>query len=544
MGLPSAQSTLPQPGDEILGKYRVEEILGQGGMGVVYAARHGMLKQRVAMKFLRPEAVLKRDALPRFVREARAAASIESEHVARVLDAGVLDNGLPYMVLEYLHGLDLARLLGERGPLPVAQVADYLLQAIEGIAHAHALGIVHRDLKPSNLFLARRPDGSSRIKVLDFGISKAKRGLLDIDVELTRTNSVLGTPVYMAPEQLKNAKGVDHRADIWALGIIAYELLTGTLPFRADNALDLFRAIEDCDPDSLRGRRPELAAYPDLETMLIGCLRRERTERFQSVTELACALAAFGTHTGQRTLEKVKDVLPLGRAFRHEFASSPDENALEFASTLPDQDSGGTRVMVKGPVPEQESGPTRVMMVAPLSRDDHTTHPRLPRPAAIASSTLLSPGAKQLLGTWSEVISRIFTGGPTMLPRVWPQILNPPRILIGLGAFLATLVFLVSVIVVVGAKERPSATAAPVSQRHHVVAAPHALMEAPDPGQLVEVDPPAGAAPEVITATSLGPKRPPLATDSLRPKTPTTSCNPPYVLDSSGKRHWRLECLP
>src|SRR5262249_29408438 len=202
-------------GDVLAGKYRVERVLGRGGMGVVVQAMHVQLEQRVAIKFLLPQTVSNPDAVTRFAREARAASKIQGEHVARVLDVGTLESGAPFMVMEYLEGQDLSQLLESRGLLHVDEAIDYILQACEALAEAHAAGIVHRDLKPANMYLTKRADGSPIVKVLDFGISKviAKDSS---DASMTRTSALMGSPVYMSPEQMKATRNVDARADIWA----------------------------------------------------------------------------------------------------------------------------------------------------------------------------------------------------------------------------------------------------------------------------------------------------------------------------------------
>src|SRR6187399_2364915 len=198
-------------GQPLAGKYQIERVLGQGGMGVVVAAHHISLDEIVAIKFLLPEALGNAEAVARFEREARAAVMIKSEHVARVTDVGRLDNGAPYMVMELLKGRDLDVLVRERGPLPLAEVTDYLLQAGEAIAEAHGLGIVHRDLKPANLFLTRRADGSTCIKVLDFGISKLTNARATRDQGMTQTAAIMGSPLYMSPEHLMSSRDVDMR---------------------------------------------------------------------------------------------------------------------------------------------------------------------------------------------------------------------------------------------------------------------------------------------------------------------------------------------
>jgi len=285
----SQDATLPSPGDVIAGKYRVERLIGRGGMGAVFAAQHLILNQRVALKLLLGELADSQEASARFVNEARAAAQIQGEHVARVLDIGQLPTGVPFMVLEYLEGSDLAGILQQRGPLPVSEVADYALQALDALAQAHSAGIVHRDLKPANLFLTSRHDGTSLVKVLDFGISKnttAPSGM-------TSTRAVMGSPEYMSPEQLRTPRGVDARTDIWSLGVILYELLAGRVPFQAETLADLFMQICQVDPPSIRTLRPDVP--PAFEAVVMRCMAREPSARFQSVRELSTALLVFAS---------------------------------------------------------------------------------------------------------------------------------------------------------------------------------------------------------------------------------------------------------
>src|SRR5882724_4501839 len=226
--------------DELLAdKYRVERVLGQGGMGYVVAALHIQLQQRVAVKILMPDLCEDREAVERFLREARAAVRIQSEHVARVLDVGTLQDGSPYMVMEYLSGRDLARELDALSQIPVLDAVHYVLHACEAVAEAHALGVIHRDLKPANLFLTYRNDGSPLVKVLDFGVAKAlSRDSVELP-SLTATQSVIGSPQYMSPEQVRSPKTVDFRTDVWSLGIILHELLTGAPPFDGDTPFSL-----------------------------------------------------------------------------------------------------------------------------------------------------------------------------------------------------------------------------------------------------------------------------------------------------------------
>jgi serine/threonine protein kinase len=275
-------------GAVLAGKYRVERVLGQGGMGVVVQATHLQLGQAVAVKFLLPEVLSNHDIVHRFLREAQAAVRLKSEHVARVIDVGTLETGAPYMVLEYLDGTDLAHV--SRAHLTPGMVVDLILQACEALAEAHAIGIIHRDIKPANFFVTRRSDGSPVLKVLDFGISKAPVGA---EGNLTATQSVMGTPAYMSPEQMRSAKGADARSDIWSLGAVLYELLQGTQPFEADSfsAMCLKVAMEPMGPLTV-------PLPPGLADIVYRCLEKDPQHRFQNVAELAAALAPFAaTHT-------------------------------------------------------------------------------------------------------------------------------------------------------------------------------------------------------------------------------------------------------
>jgi eukaryotic-like serine/threonine-protein kinase len=302
----------PKIGDVLAGKYTVREVLGTGGMGIVLAARHDQLGDQVAIKVLLPKALRDREAIGRFIREARTAVKIKSDHVVRVLDIGALDTGVPFIVMELLTGQDLGRILRKEGRQPVAESVDWVLQACVAIAEAHALGIVHRDLKPSNLFLATRSDGTAIVKVVDFGISKALEADLDEprDTELTDTQATFGSPAYMSPEQIRSSKNVDYRTDIWSLGVILYELLVGDTPFQGETSSGVLAAISADPAPRLRALRPDAPAA--LEEALLVCLTKDVAHRYATVAELAEAIAPFGLPDSYRHLERVHRLTTAG----------------------------------------------------------------------------------------------------------------------------------------------------------------------------------------------------------------------------------------
>lgn len=276
-----------KPGDVLGGKYRIERIIGQGGMGIVAAARHAELHQRVAIKVLPAHLTPDKDLVERFMREARAAARLRSEHAVKVVDVGARSNGSPYIVMELLDGEDLGA-LSERGPLPIAESVDYILQTCEAVAEAHALGILHRDLKPRNLFLTTRLHGKPLVKVLDFGLAKSMNME---DRALTATATVMGSPQYMSPEQMKASRDIDVRTDIWSLGVCLYELLSAHVPFDAGAVPVLCAMVLKDDPRPLPSLRPDVP--PVLWAIIQKCLMKDRAHRYSTVSELAAALEPF-----------------------------------------------------------------------------------------------------------------------------------------------------------------------------------------------------------------------------------------------------------
>ena len=291
---------VPSPGTVIGSRFHVESELGRGGMGVVLRGRDET-NRPVAIKVLLPEAVEHPEAVPRFVNEARAARELTSEHAVRVIDAGTLDNGLPFMVMELLDGEDLATQLEQRGAFTIPDACDAVIDACDALAEAHERGIVHRDLKPANLFAARGTDGRVRVKVLDFGVSKVAAQIRQM--ALTSTGTALGTPYYMAPEQLKSAKGVDARADIWSLGVVLYELLTGTLPFDGKSFGMLFMQIVSEDPKPIHAIKPEIPVA--VSEIVQTCMKKDREHRYADLSALVQALAHFASPSGQAQAQRI-----------------------------------------------------------------------------------------------------------------------------------------------------------------------------------------------------------------------------------------------
>jgi serine/threonine-protein kinase len=288
-------------GDVVDGKYRVDGLVGAGGMGVVVAATHLQIGRAVALKFLHPQACESDDAVVRFVREARSIAQIESEHVARLLDVGTLPSGEPYMVMELLKGSDLADLLRQRGPLPLGEAVDFILQASEAVAEAHYLRIVHRDLKPANLFVTHRKDGTPLLKVLDFGISKL--GSDSLDAGLTGSRAALGSPRYMSPEQLKSPRTVGPPTDVWALGCILYELLTGRSAFDGETLHGVALAIATGETPRVRAARPDIP--PSVDDVIFACLEKDVGKRVQTVADLALRLAPLALPESRLSIERI-----------------------------------------------------------------------------------------------------------------------------------------------------------------------------------------------------------------------------------------------
>jgi serine/threonine-protein kinase len=316
-------------------KYVVERTLGVGGMGVVVAARDRLLDRRVAIKFLLPKLAGSDTAVQRFVREARAATRISSEHVVRLLEIEKLPDGTPFFVMEYLEGSDLRAVLRDRGVLSPSLAVDYVLQAAQAVAEGHVKGVVHRDIKPSNLFLTRRADGTALIKVLDFGIAKTTESEQPESSALTSSEDVrLGSPAYSSPEQLQNPRDVDKRSDIWSLGATLYELLCGRPPFEGNGYLELATRILKDPPTPISSRDLPRTLPSGLEKVLRKCLEKERSRRYANAAELAAALAPFGSDDARVSLTRVSGMLASQSSFPALTSAIPAEHATDLEPTL------------------------------------------------------------------------------------------------------------------------------------------------------------------------------------------------------------------
>jgi serine/threonine-protein kinase len=311
----------PLAGEVLDGKYQIERMLGEGGMGAVAKATHMLRRAPVALKFMSPAVMSLGGAVERFINEGVAASQIDSDHVVKVFDVGQLKSGAPYLVMEYLEGIDLSDLLAREGTpgLTIARAVHFILQALRGLQVAHAAGIVHRDMKPSNIFVITKDGEPDFVKLVDFGISKVQQ---PGGGNITRTNSALGTPLYMSPEQARSPRDVDLRSDLYSVGVILYELLTGRTPFHSDTGefTEILFKIFTQDPPPIKSLRADL---PDpLADVIHRALARDPKDRFSTTTEMGDALGPWADHRSQHVLTRLRlaggraaaSIAPLGPA--------------------------------------------------------------------------------------------------------------------------------------------------------------------------------------------------------------------------------------
>jgi eukaryotic-like serine/threonine-protein kinase len=468
-----------RPGDVLAGKYRVERVLGVGGMGIVVAAHHLQLDERVAIKFLLPGALGSPDAVARFLQEARASVKVKGEHVVRVMDVGQLETGSPYIVMEYLDGRDLQEHVDRAGALSVPLATDLVLQACEAIAEAHALGIVHRDLKPANLFCVERDGGDLHVKVLDFGISKVlARGPLP---DLTRTSALMGSPLYMSPEQMRQSRGVDARTDLWSLGIILFELLTGQKPFLAETLPELVLVVATEAHRPLRSLRVDVP--PGLEAIVSRCLEKDRERRFQSVAELAAALQEFGSPRGRDSAQAIL------RRFHPGALPAPAAAVARSVAPAP-------LTSTTGPQPSASWAKTSAAGAGGVS-------------SVVAALAVL---AALVLGAMVVVALRLRSPHPA------PDVVDAHAIAAPL------------------ASSAPAASASPDPQPP--VLAP-TVASAPPPAA------PATTAAKVAVRFAAPSHASAAAATTIAsaPPPPKPNCNPPYLIDAVGHREYKPECL-
>jgi serine/threonine-protein kinase len=477
-----------RPGDVLAGKYRVDSFIGAGGMGVVARGYHLQLDEPIALKFLRGSILENPEAVARFVREARAVVKIKSNHVARVMDVGQLDNGAPYMVMELLEGSDLAHRIQETGPFDVNVAVDYVLQACEALAEAHARGIVHRDLKPANLFCVPRHDGRITVKVLDFGISKVAGGSPDL-AGMTGATMMLGTPAYMSPEQIMSSRDVDVRTDVWSLGVILFELLTGRVPVEAVSIPELIVRVSTQPAPPIRTIRPDVSA--ELERVIATCLQQDPSRRFPSIGALVAALEPLrGTHASRAMPDLVQGTLVSGGPVTRQQPLVLPESASPVA-----QAQSASRSQPEGAAMQETAAPW----------SDSGAHAR-PASRRLAPWVLGACSGLVLAG-----IAAAFVSTRTVAPTTSAAA----------GA------------VAVGVEAPTAPTSPEVSPT-----AP------PTGGVPLAASASASAVPSPMTPESASRSPHPAPSSTSRgPAQARGACDPPYTYDAKGTRHYKPECL-
>jgi serine/threonine protein kinase len=330
-----------EPGGRVADKYLIDRTIGFGGMGVICEATHLELGTKVAIKFVRLERVSDDRAVARFLTEARSAAQLKSQHTCRVVDCGRLESGTPYMVMEYLEGADLRSIVSAQAPLPVEDSVCFVSQTLEALAEAHARGIVHRDIKPENLFLTQGPDGGAQVKVLDFGISK-QMGRAQGSRSLTEPTESIGSPYHMSPEQMIDPTRVDARTDIWSIGVVLYELLTGRLPFTGETTPQICANVMTVQPKSPLELRPDLPE--ELARVVMSCMEKDRDKRIADVGALSRALEDFGGARSGLSAERVERILSRAKetkSARHPSSESNHALADDGADSIAPKDIPG-----------------------------------------------------------------------------------------------------------------------------------------------------------------------------------------------------------
>ncbi len=390
----------PSPGEVINGKYSVIRVLGHGGMGVVVEAQHLKLGQRVAIKLLLPSIRSMADITARFEREARAIARLKGPHVAHVSDVDTLPDGSPFMVMELLHGREVGDELAERQKIPYREAVGYILQACAAMAEAHRQGIVHRDLKPSNLFICATDTGRT-VKVLDFGISKLAN---DVNASVTTTASAFGTPLYMSPEQVRSVKDVDARADIWSLGVVLYELITGEVPFNGPSATAILASILTENPVYVSKRCSDVPK--PLADAVMKALEKTANARFHNIVEFAAAIAPYGPPRDDPSLAAIAIELQNAPA-RSSSRSGPHPGVLVGVFVLVALVVFGGVMMIRTPPPTSPVTPSAEPIVASSAAISPNPSSRVVHVEAVTStpantaSNIASAAPRKLAGSSS-----------------------------------------------------------------------------------------------------------------------------------------------
>ena len=501
-------SELPvAPGEVIAGRYTISNVIGSGGMGVVLAGMHLELGERVAIKFLhRQHAALSN----RFFREARAAARIRSEHVVRIFDVGRLPSGEPYIVMEYLEGEDLGARLIKMGPMEPRWVVDVVLDVCQALAEAHAAGIVHRDLKPANIFLTKSPGRDDLVKLLDFGVAKVPES-----GAITKTASLLGSPVYMSPEQLMAARDVDARADIWSLGVILWELLTGKLPFEGDSLVHLAIVIRERPTPQIRDERPDVPEA--LEAVITRCLAKDRNDRFRDVGEFAVALAPFASPALSLSISRIQRVL----------ADARRQAPTELAATLPPSSDE----LAFPHIPRTPSTPSRSSPSLEIASETPLLGGSMAALSASAHNPLVDARRRRLrlVGgglAFAVMIGLLLVVRQTMRP---PSVEAKPDPRPSSGAEVAT---------------APSTIATALSSSPLAVEPTASVTRTPDTSPIA---PSArttahGPAPKKLSSPTASAPAESAPVPALT-AAPSVNCNPPFTIDKDGVRRPKKECL-
>ncbi|WP_437302198.1 protein kinase domain-containing protein [Sorangium sp. So ce388] len=467
------------PGQQVTSTLRLARQLGKGAMGSVWVADHLTLGTQVAVKFMSPAYAEQSGFVERFRREAMAAAQIKSPHVAQVFDHGVTADGVPYIVMELLEGEDMKSRMQRLGALPPIEVTGIVSQTAKALGRAHQLGIVHRDIKPDNIFLLD-VEGELFVKVVDFGVAKRVQGAPQGDLGMTSTGSVLGTPLYMSPEQLLSAKHVDLRADLWGLAVVAYHALTGQVPFRGETlgALSVVLHTGIFTPPS--ALRPELS--PAIDAWMKRALALDPAARFASARQMAEALehAVLGI---SRTAFTTDPASGGDRASHAGAAGSASQPVLFGAPT---------------PVPAASGG-----LLAPGALSSASSAPGAPgAPLSTTGTPSSAPGARlSTTGTPGRTLAGMATSGSDASRRWAPAILAAA---LALGALVSVAVFFAtrtspSVDVTPSSDDQAARTSAPGAAQPEVTAAqgaataPASAAAPVAPGQ-TDTAPPASAA--------------------------------------------------